>query len=627
LLFEPDLAFLRYLRIGDREIVRGIYAAVRDRNWDTIAPRVSNLHLHQRDDGFLLTFDVECREREVDFRWKGEITGDPTGRVTFRMDGEARSTFKRNRIGFCVLHPVRECAEQPCAVEKPDGATERGSFPRFIAPHQPFRNMRVIAHEVLPGLAAEVRFEGDVFEMEDQRNWTDASFKTYCTPLERPYPVEVPAGTRVSQAVTLALRGQVPPAAVPAGTPSAEVSFEAGDGSPNPLPRLGLGFGGEEELTEREMARLRALNLAHLRVDLRLSDPGYVPLLERAGRAAAALGTGLEAALFVTDAAEEELTRFAAAAARAEAPLATCLVFHTGEKAGTEPWTSMARRALQRYQPQVRIGGGTNAYFTELNRARPRADGVELICFSVNPQVHAFDNATLVENLEGQAETVRSARHLYGEVPIGVTPVTLRPRFNPNATGPEPAPPAGELPSQVDPRQMSLFGAGWTLGSVKHLAESGAASATYYETAGWRGVMEAAGGSPLPEKFRSLPGAVFPLYHVLAEIGEFAGGAVVPSRSSAPLSVDGMLLTKDGRMRLLLANLSPEPQRVRLRCPAGWNRVLVSHLDESNAEAAMREPEPFRAGRGTPAEVAGGEMEMRLRPYAVAWIDAEGSHG
>ena len=26
-------------------------------------------------------------------------------------------------------------------------------------------------------------FEGDLFEMEDQRNWTDGSFKTYSTPL------------------------------------------------------------------------------------------------------------------------------------------------------------------------------------------------------------------------------------------------------------------------------------------------------------------------------------------------------------------------------------------------------------------------------------------------------------
>jgi hypothetical protein len=58
---------------------------------------------------------------------------------------------------------------------------------------------------------------------------------------------------------------------------------------------------------------------------------------------------------------------------------------------------------------------------------------------------------------------------------------TLRKRFNPYATSPEPAPRVGDLPSPVDVRQMSLFGACWTLASIKHLAESAVSSATYEE--------------------------------------------------------------------------------------------------------------------------------------------------
>ena len=38
---------------------------------------------------------------------------------------------------------------------------------------------------------------GDVFEMEDQRNWTDASFKTYCTPLRQPFPATRPLQSRL----------------------------------------------------------------------------------------------------------------------------------------------------------------------------------------------------------------------------------------------------------------------------------------------------------------------------------------------------------------------------------------------------------------------------------------------
>ena len=86
---------------------------------------------------------------------------------------------------------------------------------------------------------------------------------------------------------------------------------------------------------------------------------------------------------------------------------------------------------------------------------------------------------------------------------------------------------------------MSLFGAGWTLGAIKHLAEQRATRATFYETIGWLGLMETEAGSPLPESFRSRPGQVFPMFHVFADVNEYRGGEVLPGRSTRPLVVDG----------------------------------------------------------------------------------------
>ena len=60
----------------------------------------------------------------------------------------------------------------------------------------------------MPGVFATVRMEGDAFEMEDHRNWTDASFKTYVRPLALPWPYVLPAG-RSGRAVSDAdLHGQ-----------------------------------------------------------------------------------------------------------------------------------------------------------------------------------------------------------------------------------------------------------------------------------------------------------------------------------------------------------------------------------------------------------------------------------
>ncbi|HXI49948.1 MAG TPA: hypothetical protein VNH84_00520, partial [Candidatus Saccharimonadales bacterium] len=175
LFFEPHTAFLRRLRLGDHEVVRGLYAAVRDENWATITPRVTLREQEVKSDSFRLAFDCACQRGGIDYFWRGEVTGDSTGSIRYSFDGEARSEFLRNRIGICVLHPITECAGRPVAVAHTDGTIEQGSFPRDISPHQPFFDVRGLSYEVAnTGITAQLEMTGDAFEMEDQRNWTDA---------------------------------------------------------------------------------------------------------------------------------------------------------------------------------------------------------------------------------------------------------------------------------------------------------------------------------------------------------------------------------------------------------------------------------------------------------------------
>ena len=146
---------LRYIKLGDTEILRRVYVAVRDHNWGTVIPTLSNIEIDINEDAFAITYDVEHKQADVDFIWQGTITGDAQGMITFRMAGTARSTFQRNRIGFCVLHPMA-CAGVPARIEHVDGAVEEVSFPQAIAPQlvkdghpwpvAPFDNMRALSH-------------------------------------------------------------------------------------------------------------------------------------------------------------------------------------------------------------------------------------------------------------------------------------------------------------------------------------------------------------------------------------------------------------------------------------------------------------------------------------------------
>ncbi|NJN99474.1 MAG: hypothetical protein HC875_37925, partial [Anaerolineales bacterium] len=69
----------------------------------TILPKLSNIQMDIQPDSFRISYDVENKQGDIDFFWRGAISGDTAGTISFSMDGEARSTFRRNRIGFCVL--------------------------------------------------------------------------------------------------------------------------------------------------------------------------------------------------------------------------------------------------------------------------------------------------------------------------------------------------------------------------------------------------------------------------------------------------------------------------------------------------------------------------------------------
>lgn len=610
---------LRYVRLGDREIVRRWYVAVRDRNWAAVPATLTNERLEVNDVSFRVTYDAAHRQGEMHFLWRGEISGSADGTIVFTMDGEAMTTFLRNRIGFCVLHPIRECAGAKCRIQTADGAGADTELPRFIAPRDNlFRELRSLAHEVSPGVWARLRFEGDLFETEDQRNWMDASYKTFCTPLRIPFPVEVPVGTRVRQRITLSLTKPAP--AIPAALNQKPTLTIRAERTSAKLPAIGLGVASHgRPLSRREIDCLRNLGPKHLRVELDLTTGRWSARFKQAAAEATELGAGLELAVTASDAAGDEAAALLPILRDIPAPIHRILVYHQREWATPQRIIGPVSEAIARYDPAVPIYAGTTANFMELNCGRPTLAAIQGVCYSINPQGHAFDNASLIECCAAIADTVASARRLSGTLPLAVTPVTLRPRVNPYATGPAAAVPPAERPPQVDPRQMSLFGAAWTLGSLKFLAESGVASVAYYETTGWLGVMEEAGGCPLPEKFLSRPGMVFPLFHVLADANELAGADVLAALSSHPLTMDGLALRRDGRLHVLLANMTADLQAVAITgLPS---RVRVRVLDESSFDRATSDPLAFRAESGEQRDIANGQLLIPVRPFGFVKID------
>ena len=199
------------------------------------------------NDQFRVSYTSEHCEADVDFVWRADIEGQSDGTITFAFAGEARSTFARNRIGLCVLHPMDECAGLAATVRRTNGTQVEARFPELVAIEQPVEGLSdfgSVTYDAGHDARVQIAFEGEVFETEDQRNWIDASFKTYGTPLSLPRPVTIAKGTRVEQRVTLRLQGvdEAPSAAKPVRTSAARRP----DQSDYRMPAIGLGVDGSD---------------------------------------------------------------------------------------------------------------------------------------------------------------------------------------------------------------------------------------------------------------------------------------------------------------------------------------------------------------------------------------------
>ena len=85
------------------------------------------------------------------------------------------------------------------------------------------------------------------------------------------------------------------------------------------------------------------------------------------------------------------------------------------------------------------------------------------------------------------------------------------------------------------------------------------------------------------------------------------------------MRVDGLAVFRNGRTRVLLSNMTGEPQRVVVENLG--DSVRVRRLDETNALEAMRAPEAFRDRDGGIRKTRRGKLRPDLLPYATVLID------
>lgn len=525
-----------------RPVMRAIRAVARDQDWNTPEWTVDLL---ADDDTLALALQA------------GPLSGTLTVRGTadellIELDLEAAESFSTNRTGLVALHPPH-LAGTALRATHPDGTVEDTAFPAAVSPHQPVFDIAALAWEH-DGLAVETAFAGEVFEMEDQRNWTDASYKTYSRPLALPFPYDLAPGERVRQSVTLRAKELLPAAPL-----AADTRIVLSPGGAFPETALGAATGPDPEPVPAPLGTA-------VLVELDLWTPNWPAALERAASA----GLPLDVRVIARPGADLDL-------------LAAHLVPHWIARVGLfDPDTHVTasldglRAALDRAGLRPPLVAGTRAHFTELNRnpaaALPDADA---LTFSTTPLFHDPSTEQLLESVAVQ-RTVALQSAASGR-PVYIGPVTLRPRFNNAAATASLASPRTDLAAGYGPeftgaadrRQTDDPLAAWTIAAAAALAVPGVAGLAWFEEWGTRGIRSAAGDP-------------YPVAAVLETLAAMNPGELLWGDS--PDGLVWALGSRTGpRTRLAAANLDREPraftvafgsEELRLTLgPLGWAAI------------------------------------------------------
>ncbi|WP_118185178.1 hypothetical protein [Paraburkholderia phosphatilytica] len=630
LLIDGALHEIRYRGI---EVIRMVAFLVRDKDWGTCRPSLAGIEVDEGGDAFRIAYRARCENPDGHvLSYAIAIDCAAGGALSLHADVTTHSDFLTARCGFCVLHPIDGVAGAPARVEHGDGTLDHAAFPTLIDPWQPFKDIRTIEHDLRDGLTVRCAFTGDVFEMEDQRNWSDASFKTYSRPLEWPWPYVLEAGATCVQSVTLTVDDQAfaasENAAVATSTRADDaitITLDLNESlseNEEAMPALGVAIAADEA----DLALARPALLAELAPQqLTLSfDPlaGHgVHELERfaALQRDSGLPAVLEYALPGVDAPRAELAALAAQLEASRLDVTGIVVSPAVHRQSNPPGSvsppcppmdDVYREARSAF-PRLRIGGGMLSYFTELNRKRPPLELVDWVTHATCPIVHAADDRSVMQTLEAIPDITRSCRALIGKQPYAIGPASIGMRQNPYGSRVMPNPDRERIAmAAFDPRQQALFGAAWLAGYAAALAGARIDTLTLGALTGARGLADSNG-----------TGARYPVFYVAAALARVAGARRLRCDVSGSDSREIACLAsrdRDGRrLRVLIANLTDAVRGIRLDIGREVKAVQTMLLDEASAEN-------LPAWHPIALDVSlNEEAPIVLRPFACLFVESE----
>ncbi len=540
--FTLDIAraAIRNVTYKGVQIIDLLYTAIRPWDWSTLDPDEHNEVIETVDENCVVTItDLFAGSMQG----KTVVTLQANGKFTVDYKLTGLGKFEINRWGVCFcLHTgdwmgskvdasgnayklLKEISPQRVI----DGVTQ-GLFPasndmQFIAPDG--RTLKVIS-------------TGKILEAEDQRNWTDNTYKIYSGSLAEPRPFIIEKDLTWHQLVEFEVT-------VPSGLASDGNKIIAKEISS--LPRIGLQFNTEALLPNDDLEKaLFILDIDHIRVNEESLSAQKIATISKSGLA-------LEAALLSSHQGADLAREVEHLSSRV--PAGSRLLIHRERREIVQFGDLPTNNSLNTFIP------GSDAYLVDLHRNK--YDFGDAVSYSMVPTVHSTDPETTFKTLYTQRESIEFVKKFIAPQ-VSISPITFSTRGNPE-TGHLRDNRINFAQPDMAVQIKNLSAAAWTLGSVFALASAGAYSGTWHELFGDAGVIYSDDSAI---KFS-------PTFHALAALGAHHAHEITIATSQ-----DNSWVAFEDResRKMVVASQRPWTVEITPKVLAGYKTIQSLHGDE-----------------------------------------------
>ena len=575
--FTLDLAreAIRNIKFEGVQLIDLLYTAIRPLDWSTLKSDEYSADVQIIGSDCVITIK-EIFASALAAETKITLSENNTFSVSYELKGLSEYQVSRWGICFClntsewmgssVLSSGKTYSlAQNIAPQRVVGGVVQGLFPasnemHFVSPDN--RNLKVVS-------------TGKVLEAEDQRNWTDNTYKIYSGSLSEPFPFLMSTGAVWTQRANFEVGVPKLTDADPAKILVHEIEA---------LPSIGLQLNGDPLLPPDDLEKAFVLlEIDHLRInEERLTSQKIATT--------AANGLILEVALLSSN--DGEALKAEVLQLSERIPAGSRLLVQREGREVVDEADLPRNESLNSYIP------GTDAFLVDLQNDKKGFGNS--VSYSMSPTVHSFDTETIFKTLYTQQESIKFAQKFIAPR-VFISPVTFSTRGNPHSghsrdqrlTYAEP-----EIALHI----RTIEGAAWTLGSIFALASAGAFSGTWHELFGEFGIIYSQSDSI---KFS-------PTFHAISALGAHHAHQI-----TIATSVDNSWVAFENRetKTILVASLRPWTLEITAKVLAGYKSMQSLRGDD--CEKASQIMDWWSYAETTPVLA---DIPLTLSPFEIALI-------